>query len=260
MGKFDIMTKVFGKATAMWRNFIKRSPLFIVLTLLTGVSVLGLGVGGTLAATGLIPNPFAPPAPDSTPEFSDSTPATPGNGAEPKFTDDWVKSCYNETTKETDLDCAQKGADRLREVKDSGWTGVKVFLNGDMLTFVFSMPISSYTEFYHEVLINGEKRKWGPIICWPEPSGMCTQSSNYQIAVPEFAYTEGAPCKPDGDFYLVRVSGPGLNFEEENRIPEGNLNCPSRPLPSGVLNPSLVTPTPTSESSSEPETSPTQTP
>ena len=47
MGKFEIITKVSIKAAAMWRAFIKKSPVFIGLTGLTVVIVLGLGVGGT---------------------------------------------------------------------------------------------------------------------------------------------------------------------------------------------------------------------
>jgi hypothetical protein len=52
------MTKMLAIAKSFWGWFIKKSPAFIVLTSLTAVSVFGLGVGGTLAATGVIPNPF----------------------------------------------------------------------------------------------------------------------------------------------------------------------------------------------------------
>jgi hypothetical protein len=52
------MTKLLARAKSFWVWFIKKSPAFIVLTSLTAVSVFGLGVGGTLAATGVIPNPF----------------------------------------------------------------------------------------------------------------------------------------------------------------------------------------------------------
>jgi hypothetical protein len=58
MGKFEIMNKVSSKATALWGAFIKKGPVFIALTGVTLLSVLGLGVGGTLAATGVISNPF----------------------------------------------------------------------------------------------------------------------------------------------------------------------------------------------------------
>ena len=52
------MSKMLERAKSFWGWFIKKSPAFIVLTSLTVVSVFGLGVGGTLAATGVIPNPF----------------------------------------------------------------------------------------------------------------------------------------------------------------------------------------------------------
>ena len=47
MGNKDIKTKLSDKAAAKWKGFIKKSPVFIGLTGLTVVSVLGLGVGGT---------------------------------------------------------------------------------------------------------------------------------------------------------------------------------------------------------------------
>lgn len=52
------MSKLLARAKSFWGWFLKKSPAFIVLTSLTAVSVFGLGVGGTLAATGVIPNPF----------------------------------------------------------------------------------------------------------------------------------------------------------------------------------------------------------
>jgi hypothetical protein len=59
MGKLEVGSNFLSKATAFWGWFIKKSPAFIVLTSLTVVSVFGLGVGGTLAATGVLPNPFS---------------------------------------------------------------------------------------------------------------------------------------------------------------------------------------------------------
>jgi hypothetical protein len=59
MGKISGKESFLVSAKARWGWFIKKSPAFIVLSSLTVVSVFGLGVGGTLAATGVIPNPFA---------------------------------------------------------------------------------------------------------------------------------------------------------------------------------------------------------
>jgi hypothetical protein len=59
MGNLEFGKSLLARAKSFWGSFIKKSPAFIVLTSLTVVSVFGLGVGGTLAATGVIPNPFA---------------------------------------------------------------------------------------------------------------------------------------------------------------------------------------------------------
>jgi hypothetical protein len=59
MGKLLVGKNLFSRAKDFWGWFRKKSPAFIVITSLTAVSVFGLGVGGTLAATGVIPNPFS---------------------------------------------------------------------------------------------------------------------------------------------------------------------------------------------------------
>jgi hypothetical protein len=64
MGKSVVVSNLLSRAKAFWGWFIRKSPAFIVLTSLTVVSVFGLGVGGTLAATGVIPNPFADQEPE----------------------------------------------------------------------------------------------------------------------------------------------------------------------------------------------------
>ena len=58
---------LLSKAKTFWVWFINKSPAFIVLTSMTVVSVFGLGVGGTLAATGVISLPFVP-GPEQTTE------------------------------------------------------------------------------------------------------------------------------------------------------------------------------------------------
>jgi len=70
MGKLVFGGNLLSRAKTLWGWFIKKSPAFIVLTSLTVVSVFGLGVSGTLAATGLIPNPFV----SSATEILDSSP------------------------------------------------------------------------------------------------------------------------------------------------------------------------------------------
>ena len=64
MLKSAVLSSLLSRAKSFWGWFIKKSPAFIVLTSLTVVSVFGLGVGGTLAATGVIPNPFSSQEPE----------------------------------------------------------------------------------------------------------------------------------------------------------------------------------------------------
>ena len=58
MGNQELGKNLLYRAKTFWSWFIKKSPVFIFLTSLTVVSVFGLGVGGTLAATGVISLPF----------------------------------------------------------------------------------------------------------------------------------------------------------------------------------------------------------
>jgi hypothetical protein len=67
MGKIAVIKILSSGAKSFWGWFIKKSPAFIVLSSLTVVSVFGLGVGGTLAATGVISLPFVS-EPDETTE------------------------------------------------------------------------------------------------------------------------------------------------------------------------------------------------
>jgi hypothetical protein len=195
--------------------------------------------------------------------------------------------CFNQETQQSDADCNNRTWKMLDDVGNSGWKGVKVFLNGDTLAIVFSMPTTTYTEYRIKTGVNGGVLSEGTIFCYPNhPSGMCTQLRNNKIEIPSWDFA-GAPCKLEGDTYFVEVTGPGLNFREDKSIPQGNLACPSRPLgpspfgpnygsPSPSPEPVVVTPTPESspspdssseptispspESSSEPTTSPSPTP
>jgi hypothetical protein len=81
MGKLEVGKNLLSRAKGVWGWFIKKSPAFIVLTSLTVVSVFGLGVGGTLAATGVIPNPFASQGPENN-EALNSLSGEPGNEGE----------------------------------------------------------------------------------------------------------------------------------------------------------------------------------
>lgn len=58
MGELKVVKSLLSTAKTFWGWFIKKSPAFIALTSVTVVSVFGLGVGGTLAATGVISLPF----------------------------------------------------------------------------------------------------------------------------------------------------------------------------------------------------------
>jgi hypothetical protein len=90
MGKSVVTTNLITKAKSIWGWFIKKSPAFIVLTSLTVVSVFGLGVGGTLAATGVIPNPFANQEPEVANQEPDATSSEQGSDSD--FPDSWFEN------------------------------------------------------------------------------------------------------------------------------------------------------------------------
>jgi hypothetical protein len=110
MGKSVVATNLLSRAKAFWGWFIKKSPAFIVLTSLTVVSVFGLGVGGTLAATGVIPNPFSSQstladeaASSSSGEQSDEEESNDydfGRDASPPREYDWDGNTVNESVGE----------------------------------------------------------------------------------------------------------------------------------------------------------------
>ncbi len=69
---------LFSRTKDFWGWFIKKSPAFIVITSLTAVSVFGLGVGGTLAATGVISLPFASETEEPADQLTEPEASTPG--------------------------------------------------------------------------------------------------------------------------------------------------------------------------------------
>jgi hypothetical protein len=273
MGKFDIISKVAGKATVLWKGFIKKSPVYIVLSSLTVVSVLGLGVGGTLAATGVIPNPFASSTPDeSSPEelegSSDQGRIPIGDGTLPSDVGEWgAIAGLCEASVEVQCELARRGS----ELIESGWTGTIYNFSKDGY-YSYSMVNVAYPDdLKTRVEINGRLFSSGSILdCKPiaperwkqDWNGHCSTMTNAPFFNKEWLRGQFALCQPGGDTYIVEASGGGYSFRESGIIPPEYFDCPpaeSSPSPTPEASPTPEQ-SPTPESSSEPESSPTPTP
>jgi hypothetical protein len=259
MGKIDIKTKVSDKVSALWRGFIKKSPVFIVLTSLTVVSVLGLGVGGTLAATGVIPNPFASSAsvessPETETDDSGQGPAPIGDGTLPSDVGEWKALGCDFSQK----DCQEESYRRGNVIRDSGWTGVTYNFSESGLSLWWQVRISTFEEVRMMFQINGHLVSSSLSPCHPGNAGLCAGGLNNPL-INNMDSPSLTWCKPGGDVYLIEVAGGNVNFRETGIIPAGVIDCPT---PSATTSPtpessSEPTTSPTPESSSEPTTSPT---
>jgi len=258
MGYYDILTKVSIKAKAWWKSFKTRSPIVISLAGVTVFSVLGLGVGGTLAATGVIPNPFASSASDETsPEelngSTDQVQPPLGDGTLPSDVGDWgAIGCVSSVDEE--VDCPDEfGPDELGRrgnvLIESGWTGVLYNFAGTGFYSHTIVDASVRGDLTTKLEING--RLAGSQTthdCKPnEPRGNCGTMLNIPFNQRDFLLTYYSLCQPGGDKYVVEASGAGYYFRESGIVPPEVFNCP----------PTEPTPSPTPESSSEPATSST---
>jgi hypothetical protein len=277
MGRLDFFTNVPGRVNPIWRAFIKRSPAFIALTGVTVVSVLGLGVGGTLAATGVIPNPFvSSTSEESSPEelegSSDQGQPPMGDGTLPSDVGEWgAIGCIRAV--DDAVDCPdQTSPDELGKrgnaLIQSGWTGVLYNFAG---TGFYSHTLIDATvpgDLTTRLEING--RLAGSQTthdCKPnEPRGNCENMLNIPFTQKNYLQTLYAACQPGGDTYVVEASGAGYYFRESGIVPPEVFNCPpaeptASPTPESSSEPtSSPTPEPSPESSSEPTSSPTPTP
>jgi len=120
MGKSIVATNLISKAKSIWGWFIKKSPAFIVLTSITVVSVFGLGVGGTLAATGLIPNPFASQSPENN-EALNSLSVEPGSEGESSDPYPWTYGNSDRPPSETKWDGTNFVSSEGNWVEGSSW-------------------------------------------------------------------------------------------------------------------------------------------
>jgi hypothetical protein len=261
MGKIGIKTKVSDKATAFWKVFIKKSPVFIVLSSLTVVSVLGLGVGGTLAATGVIPNPFASSTPDeSSPEelegSSDQGRPPMGDGTLPSDVGEWgAIGCVHSIDEQVDCPgelSPDESGKRGNILIQSGWTGVLYNFAG---TGFYSHTLVDATvrgDLTTKLEINGRLAvSHTTHDCKPnEPRGHCRNMLNIAFNQRDFWVTYFGVCQAGGARYVVEASGAGYYFRESGIVPPQVFNCP----------PAEPTPSPTPESSSEPTSSPTPEP
>jgi hypothetical protein len=277
MGKTDIKTKVSDKATALWKGFMRKSPVFIVLTSLTVVSVLGLGVGGTLAATGVIPNPFLSQSSDQSSSgdvegSSDQGRPPMGDGTLPGDVGEW--GAMEGTDKSVGDELNRRGTELIR----SGWTGTTYNFSKDgfysytLVNVLFPDNVTSKLEINGRLAISGTIHDCKPIA--PERfrkdwSGHCSTMNNYPfVSSKDFSRGYFDACRPGGDTYVVESSGGGFYFRESGIIPPEFFECaPAEPTvsptPESSSEPTTSpTPesTPTPEASSEPESSPTPTP
>jgi hypothetical protein len=279
MGKLDLVTKFSGRVNAIWGAFIKRSPVFIVLSGLTVVSVLGLGVGGTLAAAGVVANPFASSTSDeSSPEelegSLDQSQPPLGDGTLPSDVGEWgsigcVHSIDEEVDCPGDLSPDELGK-RGNILIQSGWTGVLYNFAG---TGFYSFTLIDATvpgDLTTKLEINGRLMgSMGVLNCKPnEPRGNCNNMLNIPFNQRDFLLTYVPLCQPGGDIYVVEASGAGYYFRESGIVPPEVFNCPPAepspsPTPESSSQPTsspTPEPSPTPESSSEPTSSPTPSP
>lgn len=264
------MSKLIVRARSFWSWFVKKSPAFIVLTSLTVVSVFGLGVGGTLAATGVIPNPFVSATEGPTEEESEPSGGTPGDGTFPlehdgfdNLKDGFEDGCPNAPTEADILECHAKLSKKFTGISDSGWTGVRFkFIQGGYYMVYAAVPTPGTSEspsfISSKFTVNGIQKTTGQA-CYNYGSWgrgqVCVQQEYSPID------TSGA-CLPGGDTYLMEVSGGGLNFREAGLIPAGVINCPSQPSPATSTEPapSPTTEAPTTELMPDPSPTPTTEP
>jgi hypothetical protein len=277
MGKSVVTTSLITKAKSIWGWFIKKSPAFIVLTSITVVSIFGLGVGGTLAATGVIPNPLVAEAPiEPTSIDSDSTYQPDDDGSFPRELEDIygaddssVENCYRGTG---DLDwqglskeCLDLGLDRYVALQNSGWTGVTYkFFPGFMHLTISGVQVPGTPESPKSIGINMSINGSYPVgstgcyhLGTDHRPAVELRTCGFNWVTPLFPRLG---CLPGGDTYEIWSDGGNLNFRESGIIPPGIIDCPT-PTPETSPTPTPETsPTPTPETSPTPTTEPSPTP
>jgi hypothetical protein len=269
VGKLTLGSNLLPRAKSFWGWFIKKSPAFIVLTSMTVVSVFGLGVGGTLAATGVIANPFAAGqepvlepdpsettsdyAPGEIPENELFLPGPKGPG--------WKNGVFDGN----DAEYQKKSVD----LHKSGWTGISFLVNKDGYNLVARLPKnpnSSEVMCFLEVKINGNVSDYLGILgsyCGTEgneyiTSGVSSLSSRHNA----LAQWESSFCKGQTNTWTVRAHGWYTPTENSGTIPAGNVpdgarDCAEQPSQTPTTEPY---PTPTAEASPTPTTEPFPTP
>lgn len=256
MGKSVVATNLISRAKSFWGWFIKKSPAFIVLTSLTVVSVFGLGVGGTLAATGVIPNPFASSAVPEPTEDSEELPMTSPDEVEEspgaRIDGEWIDCrLVDGVWKFTPLpqDCPDETFFEYPQTVDPDWIGVKYEISKNEISMIAQGRVTTQGSVRGAIWING--RVYFETTTYCDASKSIMQLPPTEICrIGYFTYSQDfwnvSVCQPGGDNYLVEVTGGGLNFRETGLIPAGVIDCPS--------------PTPTTESSPTPTSEPSPTP
>lgn len=264
------MSKLLARAKSFWGWFLKKSPAFIVLTSLTAVSVFGLGVGGTLAATGVISNPFVSATQAPTEDGPEPSARIPGDGTFPQQYRGFDSleelnrnSCTDPETFEVDWVCFAENSKGITAISESGWTGVRFrFIQDGYHLVMGGIPspgtYESPTFITITFSVNGVQRNTTNT-CWNYGSwkkgDVCAGDEYSPIN------SIGA-CLPGGDTYLIEVTGGSLNFRETGLIPSGVIKCPAEPSPatSNEPTPSPTTEVPTPEVTQDPSPIPTTEP
>jgi hypothetical protein len=298
MGKLAFGSTFLTRATAFWGWFIKKSPAFIVLTSVTVVSVFGLGIGGTLAATGLIPNPFASGPTESETSASDDqaiegenyndgdfsrdeSPPTPYKfGGTPEGTTaEWVQgSSWNAL--------GPSGTLSYRWATEALHTRFIGPCPADLISVHYSSPNYGYLSenlgigvgWSRTFSISGEGacqqlyiESYGYYKCfnfnevWIDIVGQTPLQGFYKIPIPDAVARENCPsgAEKNDPTRFLGIFGSDV-YEKLKDYPEAVITPPTRTSPPriewGANVSSTPSPTPTTEPSPTPTTEPSPTP
>lgn len=197
---------------------------YLALTGATVFGVLVFGAGVTLAS------------PDTSSDVpiveTSTTPAPQANRVLPTDIEEGgTEDCYDWVAQEWNQDCLGVTQEKQVRLIESEWTGTKFNFTEDGIYLVWSgLPTVEDQQIDISFGVNGGQRFSLNSFCtFPREEKTCGSWQSYTIEVGYFDFPN-ASCKAEGDTYLVTVIGAGLNFSETGLIPDGVIDCPSRPL------------------------------
>lgn len=192
---------------------VSKGTLGIAITAsLTAVAVF-VGVGGTMAATGVFPTLQAAPTAGATPTPT----ATASGSAVP------AQAQTGDLPADTPASGHLNG-DGLAKLQQSGWVGARFSFTPGGFQLIYAGIISDSigSNITTRVSFNGGPGG-GSTSCGPGRIGQtCPGSTSGTLT-----YSPYSPsfCLPGGDTYSVTVIGAGINFSESGIIPAGIINC-----------------------------------